>query len=245
MNMVWLKQLNSLSNLLYLKNKLSGRMDLNGIIQSILKDGVNSDKLRGFLEICIRISLSCLNNSKFKNEIYSYLNHSQEDIAVDLIGDLFKTESGRLICFEKYFSGINIAETESDILKAKLSAIIYNTVNQRISKLRSEFGEIYFSIEKAVNINISRHPERYRFYINGSHKYIYSVCPEKLIKNKDQCDENTLLSVLFEKKHKTFMIPEVMSSLFEFLNNQDEFNNSLEHNFMLTVITNFFKKRST
>lgn len=220
-------------------------MDLKDIVLSILTEGIKSAKLKIFLKICIRMSISCLNNSKFKKDIYLFLNHSQEDIAVDLIGDLFRTESGKLVCFEKYFSGFEVAHTEPDILKAKLSALIYNTVNQRISKLRSEFGEIYFSVEKAVNINISRHPEIYKFYVNGVHKYIYTVCSERLIKDKDYCDENTLLSVLFEKKYKTFMIPEVMGNLFDYINSQDEFNNSLEHNFMITVITNFFKKRST
>lgn len=219
-------------------------MDLRETINSILINGERSPHLNCFVGICVAAAVSCLNNSKFKKEILLNMNHSVEDIAVDLIGDLFKTENKKFVYIEKYFSDIDILNAEEDILKAKLYSLIYSRSNQRISKIRIEFGEIFFNIEKAVNEEIKRHPDIYR-QLSVQGKILIFTCHEKELDfEKVNCNEDILLFYLFGKKYKTAGIPEILKYIFEFLNSQNDFIKAYDKTGLAALITSFHRRRS-
>lgn len=218
-------------------------MDLKAAIYSILKDGEKSPHLKFFVEICVSAAISCLNNSRYKKDVLMNMNHSMEDIAVDLIGDLFKTEDRKFVYFLNHFSDVDILNTEHDILKAKLVSLVYNRSSQRISKIRMEFGEKFFNIEKAVNEEIKRHPDIYK-QITFNGKILIFTCNENEIDtDKPVCREDLLLDYLFGKKYKTAEIPEIMKYIYEFLNLQDEFINAYDKTELASLITKFHKRR--
>lgn len=218
-------------------------MDLKETINSVLIYGDKSPQLNCFVRICASIAVSCLNNSRFKKEINANMNHSVEDIAVDLIGDLFKTENKKFVYIEKFFSGIDVINTEEDILKAKLSSLIYNRSNQRISKIRIEFGEKFFNIEKAVNEEIHRHPDIYKQFTFKRNILIYVCDKTELDLNKPVCNEDDLLYYLFGKKYKTAEIPEILAYIFEFINKQNDFIKAYGKTPLASLIAKFHKKR--
>ncbi len=218
-------------------------MDLKETINSVLIYGDKSPQLNCFVRICASIAVSCLNNSRFKKEIITNMNHSVEDIAVDLIGDLFKTENKKFIYIENFFSGIDVVNTEEDILKAKLSSLIYNRSNQRISKIRIEFGEKFFNIEKAVNEEIHRHPDVYKQFMHNGNIFIYVCDKTELDESKPMCSEDDLLYYLFGKKYKTAETPEILGNVFEFMNMQNDFIKAYGKTPLASLVTKFHRKR--
>jgi len=218
-------------------------MDFRETLDSILKEGIKSKHLNMFACYCIKFAITCFNNSRFKSELLTYMDHSPEDIATDLIGDLFRTNGGKFIHLEKFFSGTDIPNSESDYLKAKLNSILYNTINQRITKIRIEFGVNYFNVEKSVNENIKRNPDKYKINIINGKKHVYTCEEHKIIINKNSSTEEMILFELFGKKIKTASVPEIMEHIFLILINQDEYDNIVELNYLITIITNFYNRR--
>lgn len=218
-------------------------MGLREVIISILEKGEKSPYLNCFCSICAAMSLSCFKKSRFKNEVLTAMPHSLEDIAADLIGDLFRCEDGKYICINKFFSTLDIGNLNEDIIESKLFSLIYSRTNQRITKIRIENGVIFFKIEKAVNQEIKRHPEIFRTKNIGDKIFVFTCKEKDVCFDKPECEERILLDVLFGQKYKTAEIPEILKYIFEFLNNQDDFCKAVEKIKLITLVTNFYGKK--
>lgn len=218
-------------------------INLNEIIVSILCKGEKSPHLKSFVELCASMALTCYYQSRFNNKTDIFSGCSINDIAFDLIADLFSCEGGKFVQIEKYFSAVDFINAEEEILKSKLSALVFNRTRQRITRIRIESGEIFFNVEKNVNEEIKRHPEFYYQKIHEGKVYVFTCDSEKVNLTKNNYTKEILLDELFCGKYKTYSTPEVMKFLFEFLNDQNEYCKAIEKVYLISVVTDFYKKR--
>ena len=213
------------------------------ILLSILSIGSSSPLLNHFFKICTKLSIANIRVSKFRNELLRKTGLNEEDLAIDIIADLFRQVDGKFVSINKFFNDIlkENQDVSNDEVFARLGYLIRSSGNQMISRIRKEYlGEIYFNIKMAIDRCIERNSEIFRKKTHGNVLYIYSE--DKIDFNLKQIPEDELVYELTGKTFKTRSIPELMREVFSILNSQYNYCNAIELSLLTNVLVSYYKK---
>jgi len=212
---------------------------------SVIVEGRNSPHKNDFIETCKKLAVKAFNSSFLRESILNNSGLSPEDVAVDIIADLFAEENGRYPSFNNYFGDTagKISVCSEDELFAKLNALIISRANQRLTDIKDENGEIFYKVRKAVRIYFQRHKDDFHFIIYDKEKYFFNCKKELLDFDMPEFDENVLKNQLLTFNYKNYRIPEFINSLFLILNEQDIFLKTKNETSICKIITGFYKER--
>lgn len=219
--------------------------NIKHLLFSVIKNGSKSICINEFVDICRDIALIQFRRSKYKEEVFKRECYDEKIIAYDLIADIFENRGGYYFQINDFFSEIltNIDKTNEEEIVAKLVVFVRSKVHQRITEIRTSYGEIYFKVKKAFESFISRNKEGFEELIFRDKIYIHNCQESEIDFDLPQIIESIFLNELFNNEFKTFSIPEVIRKAFIFVNAQDEYNKAVEKIELLNFISKFYKKR--
>lgn len=223
----------------------SSATEINTVLHSVLAEGKRSRYLHKFIGVCQKISIINLINSKYRDFLLKKTGCRLEDIALDLIADLFEERNGKFYQLNLYFRDIisDIKTLPEDIVHSKLVTLVRSGANQKISDIRQDFGECYFRVKKAVNICLTRKSNYFKKKVLNDSTYIYHFKEKEPELHKEEIPQDILLPELFKCKFKTYQIPEVMTNIYTIVNEQDEYSKALELNSLTNYVVGFYKRR--
>jgi len=219
--------------------------EINLVLDSVLKQGKRSRHLTRFIKMCQKISIINLINSKYRDFLLKKTGCRLEDIALDLIADLFEEREGKFYQLNLYFTDIldTVKKIPEDVLHSKLVTLVRSGANQKISDIRQDFGECYFRVKKAVNICLTRKAQKFKKKVVNDSTYIYHSEEKDPDLSKLEYPQEQLLPELFKCKFKTYQVPEVMNNIYSIVNEQDEYSKALELNTLTNCVVGFYKRR--
>lgn len=219
------------------------------IIKSVLIYGSKSKVFKIFYDICHKIAISYLSinkNKQFKDYLLKNMDYSINDLARDLIDPLFETKGKKFVQFENYFNKKypnGIERIDDDELKASLSILIISKINQQISVLREDLGEIYFKVKKAVNKHINLNKHLFNFKKINDKVYLTRNHKDCVINENIDIPVHHILDQLFYKKFKTAQVPEIIDSIFDIIENDSDFYPAITQEKIIEIVNSYFKTR--
>jgi hypothetical protein len=218
---------------------------MKDILGSVLKYGKDSPSLNKFIELCLHLSLSAINISKYKEYILSKTGLSIKDLAYDSIADLFKQTDGKYLYIDNYCRDIKdkLDNVHEDIVKAKLSALIISRTRQRITEIREDFGEIYFRVKKAIYLHLKRNRDIFKSVIYNEDTYIFT-CPEnELDFKKEKIPNEFVLESLNSTNHTKISVTKIVDFIFEQINKEKYYRKALIDTDLYNITSEFYKLR--
>ncbi|MCX7833501.1 MAG: hypothetical protein N2490_04750 [Ignavibacteria bacterium] len=214
---------------------------MKDVIISVIKEGERSHKLSELIDFCQKIAVTTINVSKYRNFIIEKSGLSINDLAIDVIADLFACEKGKYKFIDSCLKRIIDSKSEDEIL-AKLYALVIARTNQRIVELREECGELYFKIKKAVKLFLNRCND-YKKVFYKSTCYIYSCELSKLNPRLKEIPIEELLQLLFSLKFEKLSVASITSKALEIVNSQKKYLRAISEFNLYFVISEFYKCR--
>jgi hypothetical protein len=218
---------------------------MKDIVISIITYGKNSPLLNDFINICVNLSLTTINLSKYKDYILSKTGLTARDLAFDAVADLFKDTEEHYQYINCQFENLisNLEDTPEEIFKARMSALIISRTKQRITEIREEFGEIYFKIKRAVYLHIKRHNNIFKSFIYNECTYIYT-CPEKELNlNKQEITDELIIDILNSTNHSKYSVTKIINFIFENLNRRNDYIKAVIDTKLYNITAEFYKLR--
>ena len=219
--------------------------NIKSILDSIINGGNQSKHINEFVNICSDIALVQYRKSRYKDELFKKEKYDERELSYDLIADIFENKDGNYKQIKKYFNETmkRIESITDEEIIAKIVVLVRSTVNQRISEIRENYGEPFFKIKKAFETFISRNKEGLKEIVFRDIIYISKCAESKIDLDLPQVPESLILNEVFNCKIKTYQIPEVVRTIFSFLNSQEEYCKAIVKTELLNSLTRFYKKR--
>jgi hypothetical protein len=191
------------------------------------------------------ISKITLLNSKYRDLLLKKTGCTVDDLALDLIADLFESRRGKYYYLNRYFEDINknVMKLPKQVIASRLFSIISSAVNQRISDIRQEFGENYFKIKKAVDICLIRKPDSFKKKIIKENIYVYNCSSRSINLKFEQMPREYIIPELFKFEFRTHQVPEVMKNIYNVVNQQNEYSRALELTSLINCVVDFYRSR--
>ncbi len=219
--------------------------NFSSILRDILEKGNKSIYLNDFISICCKISLQYLRKSCFHKNILRKEGIDEEKIALDLISDLFETNGDKFCILNRHFNK-KITEIDNftdEYAFASLVVLIRSRINQRISEIREDYGEIYFKIKKNYESFISRNHNEISETVFRDIFYVHSISQTDLRLDKEFLSQEILLDVLFGEKFKTHSIPELVRKTINFASARTEYSAAIPVTVLLNSLKLYYENR--
>ncbi len=220
------------------------------LLLSVLDLGDRSPLFSQFFGVCCDMSLASLSisrNKMFRNELVEKLGCSPRDLACDCIADLFENRQGRFIridnFFQRKFPG-GVEDVHPDMLLVNLAVLIKSRVNQQISELRQNTGEIYFSIKKALMTDLNRRKNIYRRFTYKGAKFIRLGNASSVDMELPQIDIECLVSELMAKHLNNRGVAAILPCAFEILAEQNSYCEAIEEKLLLNALKIYYARHS-
>lgn len=212
-------------------------------IESLIKYGTKSSEIKDFIEICKKIAIFHLSNSRFLTEVIYKSGLSIEDISYDCIAELFLVSEDKYKKIEEFFRWIyNSNGLDEEEITAKLIVLVRSNVNQRISEIRGEYGDIFFKVRKSIEIYIERGKNIRKKAFRDS-LYVCMTDDKFLDFDLGEIPSKELLDLLFEKKMEHYFTPNIVNTIFDILENQDKYVKALRNINLYNVVVEFYMRR--
>lgn len=219
------------------------------IIKSVLELGISSPLFNQFYDLCLKMAVAhlCINrNRQIRDELLRKMDYSLKDLARDCIDSLFETKENRLVqinayFFRKYDNSIDLLH--NDELQASLAVLVISKTNQELSHLREDFGEIYFKVRKCLSTLLARKKGLYKQIFINDRNFIFNNHLDVLDFKADQFPQQELLYELYQKKFRSYQIPEVVESIFNTINSQNTYCKAISQELLLDILNSFYKSR--
>jgi len=169
---------------------------------------------------------------------YDDENQRVETLAAICIADFFEFKDGKFIKLENFISkkSIDPDNTPNEIVISKLRTFVWNTLHNRIF----DMDKNYARTRRALNNVIARNTSYTR--LEKDVDYIFS-CPEDQIDfSLPQIENNELTGHLLTIKLVEPNNPKLIESVFDYINNQNEFNKAIEYGELVKCIFNYYMK---
>ena len=219
--------------------------NFSSILRDVLEKGNRSIYSDGFITICSEISLRYLRKSCFYKSILRKEGINEEKIALDLISDLFETHGDKFCILNRHFNK-KITEIENftdEYAFASLVVLIRSRINQRISEIREDYGEIYFKIKKNYESFVSRNHDEISETVFRDVSYVHSISQTDLRLDKEFMSQEILLDVLFGEKFKTHSIPELVRKTINFASAHTEYSAAIPVIALLNSLKLYYESR--
>ena len=215
------------------------------VIISVLTNGKDSKRLNEFIKICFGIALACFHFSKYRDFILNKTGLAKDDIAYDSIADLFKDTDGKYLYIEHHFHDEEkcINDLNEEELYSKLEALVVSRTNQHITEIRKDFGEIYFSVKKAIKLHINRHKNKFKLAIYRGEVFIYTCKKSELDFKKNCISDEFIIDYLNSIKHGKRSVPALINFIFECINKNKDYCGAVNDLVLYKATTEFFKTR--
>jgi len=226
--------------------------EIKEALVSILSYGKNSPLLNKFIRICCWLGLPVLRKSIYMEHLINMSGLCDKDMMTDIIGELFECVEGKFIRIENfikrsasvnYHTPLPTEEIHEDILSAMLITLVSSRVKQGISDLRNEYGEIYFSIKKAMDICLERNDDFFKEINFMDDRIIFTCIPDALNFELPFMPNELVLEIMFYKNLKNNFVTEAVRNIFVHLNKENEHLKAIKYKELLNVLTEFYKKR--
>lgn len=218
---------------------------MKDVVISIITHGKNSPLLNDFINICVNLSHSAINISKYREYVLNKTGLSVRDLAWDSVADLFKDTDEHYYYINSQFEDLNskLENTPEEIFKARLSALIISRTKQRITEIREEFGEIYFKVKRAVYLHFKRHRNVFKSIIYNECTYIYT-CPKKELNlNKQEISDEVIMDILNSTNHTKYSVTKIINFIFENLNLRNDYIKAVVDTKLYKITAEFYKLR--
>lgn len=192
---------------------------------------------------CIRVSSIHIKYLHFSGKLFFSYDITYNDLAVDLIAEIFETKDNVLVCFKKFFE--KLGEIKNDVeLDKRIRFFIISVVNRNLVKFYKDNDPVGFKLIR--NIDYAIETKRY---------FVTHLLTDKYIHRKEAdfnlpIIEREKLTSLFYASNKTLLTGTAfLSNLFDVLESFTNYSSSLPYFDIVSIykemlVTNFFNNNS-
>ena len=209
---------------LYLnKFRVSSQFELNEFISYILILGEN------YIRFLI-----------LKNRLFLPLNINAKDAAVDTLAEIFLVKENVLVKFSEFFSNNfkNLNFESDDEFEPYLRGFVYSVIQNNLPELYKNNDNSTYHIYRNLKIHLKK--DDYNIEQRFSDKYISKTL--KIDDGKPVVGKEDLIRIISTHRlgKEVMDINNFISKLFDILDNQNEFSNSIRLNDLVSVIKSYF-----
>jgi len=200
-------------------------------------------RLDTLVKHCIKVSALHIKFLHFSGKLFFSYEISYNDLAVDLIAEIFETNDNVLVCFNKFIGTLGVIQNDSEFDK-RLRFFIISVVNRNLVKFYKDSDPLSFKL--LTNVDYAIETKGYK---------VTNLITDKYIHRKDAdfnmpCIEKEKLVTMLNLENKSLLTGTAfLDKVFDALESCDDYSHSLPYYDIISVykeliVMNYFNNNS-